>query len=284
MAILRKMLIQFLLTVVSIVLISGLPDLFLTKNVSSYWEKIKDVSVSLLHPGHLQYIPFKQPRPLFPDFLDPYFYSITILLTAFLLAFFLAQVLAWMTMTLPERVRAVIKNLLTLLESLPDLLVFALVQMFIVFFYKQTSILLSDVASLGEQRIYVIPIMCLMILPFIYFYKMMVLLSEEESKKPYFEFSRAKGLRRTYVLLFHVTRNTYETLFHFSKTVLWFMISNLLLVEWIFNIDGITYYLYSDFRAEIMAVILVFLAIPFFVFFGFLEFLLSIRLRREAGA
>ncbi len=284
MAIVRKMLIQFVLTVVSIILISGLPVLFLTKNLPLYLGKVKEVGTSLLHPGHLEYIRYKHSRPLFPDFMDPYFYSLTILLTSFILAFFLAQLLTWLTMILPEQIRAAIKNLLTLLESLPDLLVFALVQIFIVFFYKQTNILLSDVASVGEQRIYVIPIMCLTILPLIYFYKMMVLLSEEESRKPYFEFSRAKGLRKIYVLLFHVTRNTHETLFHFSKTVLWFMISNLLLVEWIFNINGITYYLYSDFRPEIMAVVLTFLAFPFFVFFAFLEFFLSIRIRQEVGA
>ncbi|WP_062233012.1 hypothetical protein [Fictibacillus sp. FJAT-27399] len=284
MAIVRKMLIQFVLTVVSIILISGLPVLFLTKSLPLYWGKVKEVGTSLLHPGHLEYIRYKHSRSLFPDFVDPYFYSLTILLTSFILAFFLAQLLTWLTMILPEQIRAAIKNLLTLLESLPDLLVFALVQIFIVFFYKQTNILLSDVASVGEQRIYVIPIMCLTILPLIYFYKMMVLLSEEESRKPYFEFSRAKGLRKIYVLLFHVTRNTHETLFHFSKTVLWFMISNLLLVEWIFNINGITYYLYSDFRPEIMAVVLTFLAFPFFVFFAFLEFFLSIRIRQEVGA
>lgn len=284
MAIWRKVFIQFVLTVVSVILISGLPELILKKSMKAYIGKVGDVCQALLHPEQLKYIRFEQKRAMFPDVFDSYFYSLLILIVSFLLAFLFAQLLTWATFALPDKGRLVIKNILTFMESFPDLLVFALVQIFIVFFYKQTNILLSDVATVGNQRIYVIPIMCLSILPLIYFYKMMVLLAEEESKKPYVEFSLAKGLTMSYVLLYHMTRNTHQSLFHFSKTVLWMMISNLLLVEWIFNINGIMYYLYSDFRAENLAVVLILLSFPFFMLFGLVEYFLSVRFKREVEA
>ncbi|MGC4377439.1 ABC transporter permease subunit [Fictibacillus sp. Mic-4] len=283
MKILLKMIIQWILTVVSIILISGLPALIMQKDFRLYVQKVKEVALWLYRAGDMTYFYKGREMPLFPEVLSPYFYSLTILIISLLSAYVMAQLLTWVTLLLPTFLRKLIKNVLTFFESLPDLLVFALMQIFIVYFYKKTHILLSNVAAMGEQRIYIVPIVCLMILPTIYFYKMMVLLAEEESQKPYFEFGRAKGLKDVYVYLFHVTRNTHENLFHFSKTVLWFMISNLLLVEWIFNMNGITHYMYDDFRPEILAICLILIAVPFFVLYALLEWLLSRKMKEEVA-
>jgi ABC-type dipeptide/oligopeptide/nickel transport system permease component len=285
MKIIKKLVLQLLLTVISIILISGLPDLIINKNFSSYYEKIKEVSVEIMHLNTFMYLNQGTKRLFIHDIWSPYFYSLTILFGALLIAFCCAQVLTWGTLMLPIWIRGTVKNILTFLESLPDLLVFALVQMGIVFIYKKTGILVSNVASLGaDQQIYFVPIACLMILPFVYFYKMMVLLSEEELGKSYVETSLAKGMRRIYVLIVHVTRNTSEGIFHFSKTVLWFMISNLLLVEIIFNIHGITHYMYHDFRPQMLAACLILLVIPFFLVFAVFEMVINRFTRRGESA
>jgi ABC-type dipeptide/oligopeptide/nickel transport system permease component len=282
--VIKKLGLQLLLTVISIILISGLPELIMKKDLSSYFEKTKAVSLEILHIHSFMYLNQGIKRPFMHDIWNPYFYSLTILFGALFIAFCFAQLLAWGTLMMPGWIRGVIKNVLTFLESLPDLLVFALVQMGIVFIYKKTGVLVSNVASLGtEEQIYFVPIACLMILPFVYFYKMMVLLSEDEWRKPYVETSLAKGMRRIYVLIVHVTRNTSEGIFHFSKTVLWFMISNLLLVEIIFNIHGITHYMYHDFRPEMLAACLILLVIPFFLIYAMLELIL-IRFAKRGEA
>lgn len=272
MKIAKKLLLQLLLTFLSIILISGLPELIMNKNVSAYFGKVKTVFIEMLRLNEMIYLNQGTKRPFLEDIWGPYFYSLTILFGALLIAFCFAQVLTWGTLMLPNFLRKIIKNILTFLESLPDLLVFALVQMGIVLIYKKTGILVSNVASLGaEDRIYIVPITCLMLLPFVYFYKMMILMTEEEMGKQYVETSLAKGMKRLYVLVFHVTRNTSEGIFHFSKSVLWFMISNLLLVEIIFNIHGITHYMYHDFRPEMLAACLILLVIPFFLVFALFE-------------
>jgi peptide/nickel transport system permease protein len=272
MKIAKKLLLQLLLTFLSIILISGLPELIMNKNVSAYFGKVKAVFIEMLRLNEMIYLNQGTKRPFLEDIWGPYFYSLTILFGALLIAFCFAQVLTWGTLMLPNFLRKIIKNILTFLESLPDLLVFALVQMGIVLIYKKTGVLVSNVASLGaEDRIYIVPITCLMLLPFVYFYKMMILMTEEEMGKQYVETSLAKGMKRLYVLVFHVTRNTSEGIFHFSKSVLWFMISNLLLVEIIFNIHGITHYMYHDFRPEMLAACLILLVIPFFLVFALFE-------------
>lgn len=272
MKIAKKLLLQLLLTFLSIILISGLPELIMNKNVSAYFGKVKAVFIEMLRLNEMIYLNQGTKRPFLEDIWGPYFYSLTILFGALFIAFCFAQVLTWGTLMLPNFIRKIIKNILTFLESLPDLLVFALVQMGIVLIYKKTGVLVSNVASLGaEDRIYLVPITCLMLLPFVYFYKMMILMTEEEMGKQYVETSLAKGMKRLYVLVFHVTRNTSEGIFHFSKSVLWFMISNLLLVEIIFNIHGITHYMYHDFRPEMLAACLILLVIPFFLIFALFE-------------
>lgn len=263
---------QLILTIISIVLISGLPDLIMNKNVAMYFQKIKVVLLDVIHLNEMTYMNQGKQRLFLDDIWSPYLYSLTILFGALFIAFCMAQLLTWCTLMMPMFIRRTVKNILTFLESLPDLLVFALVQMAIVLIFKKTGILVSNVASLGaEDRVYMVPIVCLMILPFVYFYKMMILLSEEELGKSYVEMSLAKGMRRIYVLIVHVTRNTSEGIFHFSKSVLWFMISNLLLVEVIFNIHGITHYMYSDFRPEMLAACLILLVIPFFLLYAVFE-------------
>lgn len=275
MKIIKKLLMQLILTIVSIILISGLPELIMNKNVSIYFNKIKDVCRDIFQLNQMTYFNQGKPRLFLDDIWSPYIYSLSILFGALLIAFCMAQLLTWVTLMLPMFIRGAIKNLLTFLESLPDLLVFALVQMGIVLIYKKTGVLVSNVASMGaEERIYIVPIVCLMILPFVYFYKMMILLAEEELSKQYVETSLAKGMRRIYVLVVHVTRNTSEGIFHFSKSVLWFMISNLLLVEIIFNIHGITHYMYSDFRPEMLAACLILLVIPFFLLYALFEWVI----------
>ncbi|MGA4718774.1 ABC transporter permease subunit [Fictibacillus nanhaiensis] len=272
MKIIKKLFMQLFLTIISIVLISGLPDLIMNKNVSMYFQKIKLVLLDIIHLNEMTYINQGKQRLFLEDIWSPYLYSLTILFGALFIAFCIAQLLTWCTLIMPMFIRRIVKNILTFLESLPDLLVFALVQMAIVLIFKKTGILVSNVASLGsEDRIYIVPIVCLMILPFVYFYKMMILLSEEELGKSYVEMSLAKGMRRIYVLIVHITRNTSEGIFHFSKSVLWFMISNLLLVEVIFNIHGITHYMYSDFRPEMLAACLILLVIPFFLLYAVFE-------------
>lgn len=272
MKIAKKLLLQLILTFLSIILISGLPEFIMNKNVSVYFEKVKAVFIKMLSLHEMTYLNQGIKRPFLEDIWGPYFYSLTILFGALFISFCFAQVLTWGTLMLPNFLRKTIKNILTFLESLPDLLVFALVQMGIVLIYKKTGVLVSNVASLGaEDRIYIVPITCLMLLPFVYFYKMMILMTEEEMGKQYVETSLAKGMKRLYVLIFHVTRNTSEGIFHFSKSVLWFMISNLLLVEIIFNIHGITHYMYHDFRPEMLAACLILLVIPFFLIFALFE-------------
>ncbi|MGM0804520.1 MAG: ABC transporter permease subunit [Bacillota bacterium] len=272
MKIIKKLFMQLILTIISIVLISGLPDLIMNKNVAMYFQKIKVVLLDVIHLNEMTYMNQGKQRLFLDDIWSPYLYSLTILFGALFIAFCMAQLLTWCTLIMPMFIRRTVKNILTFLESLPDLLVFALVQMAIVLIFKKTGILVSNVASLGaEDRVYMVPIVCLMILPFVYFYKMMILLSEEELGKSYVEMSLAKGMRRIYVLIVHVTRNTSEGIFHFSKSVLWFMISNLLLVEVIFNIHGITHYMYSDFRPEMLAACLILLVIPFFLLYAVFE-------------
>jgi peptide/nickel transport system permease protein len=108
MKIAKKLLFQLLLTFLSIILISGLPELIMNKDVSAYFGKIKAVSIEMLRLNKMIYFNQGTQRLFLEDIWGPYFYSLTIPFGALFIAFCFAQVLTWGTLMLPNLLRNII--------------------------------------------------------------------------------------------------------------------------------------------------------------------------------
>ncbi|MFC0272392.1 ABC transporter permease subunit [Metabacillus herbersteinensis] len=135
-----------------------------------------------------------------------------------------------MTMLLPQKFRERIKFAIFLLESLPDILVIILLQLLIIMIYKKTDILLMKVVAVGDERAYLLPIICLALLPTIQLYRLCLHLFEEEFTKDYVLLTRAKGLKHSFILVVHILRNTVISMFLDSKKTIWYMLSALVVV------------------------------------------------------
>jgi peptide/nickel transport system permease protein len=269
---------QFLLTIIGIILIGSVPFLIfnpiegkVTFDLIAYSKGIYETVGKIIHFNEITYKLEGTDRALFPNMLDPYFYSLKIIFFAFLISIFIATLITYILMLISSFKRKTTERLIFILESLPDIFVIALVQMFIVWFYQQTEILLFNVASVYGQYAYALPIFCLTILPTIHLLKIMVLLFQDEIDKPYVELAKGKGLSKSFILLVHILRNSLISFFYNSKTIFWFMLSNLLIIEYIFNIYGFSYFLLSFARQspEILTIGIIMMFIPFFVFFTF---------------
>lgn len=118
---------------------------------------------------------------------------------------------------------------------------------------------------------YIAPILCLSILPTLLFFKLFILLFEEEWGKSYVELARSKGLNNFEVLLKHCTSNVLKSLFFQSKSIVWLSISSLLIIEYLFGINGILYYLRADFSPTGTSFILISIFTPFFFFYTVAE-------------
>lgn len=262
-----RIVLKFVLTTIGIILIAALPALFqgIKVDVITYISTVGEIVSSFVHPDALTYRIDQETYALFPDFWARWGYSITLIFTAFLISFQLAMLLTFFTMLLPEKVREKIKFLLFFGESMPDIFVVGLCMVIVIFIYKHTNILIFNIATFSDERILVLPIIVLTIMPTLLFYRIMIYDFEEEASQLYIDIARSKGLTTQKVLFSHVLRNAIVNIFLHAKSVIGFMLSNLLIVEYVFQVDGIMRFMFDHFLPEVLMVGMLFMFVPIYV-------------------
>ncbi|TCT26346.1 peptide/nickel transport system permease protein [Melghiribacillus thermohalophilus] len=274
-----KIAIHYILGVIGILAISVAPDVIRTYGVYDAWAYVKEFFQfvkAFVQPESWVFLYKDHPQPILEFLWDPYVYSLQILLGAIFLGFFLAFMLAMLTVFSPPVIRLTVRRILDILESVPDVMIAFFLQFFTVYVFKKTGVFLFDFVSLGEDEpIYLAPIITLAILPMISLFKVLLLFIEEELMKHYVEFARSKGVKKAGVLFVHVLRNVVPSTFYHGKIILWGALSSLFIVETLFNMKGITYYMTHDFRPMVIAVSLLMIFTPFFIFYQIIDALLS---------
>ena len=207
---------------------------------------------------------------LFPDIFDKYKYSMTIFFASLLIGLVIALILTFLTTLVPKFIQRMVFGFLTLFESLPDLFIAVVMQVGIIYVFKRTGWLIADVTMFFNKPIYLLPIVTLSILPTIQLFKMTLLLMQEEQQKPYVTVAKAMGLGRLYITLKHVFRNIITSLFQYYKSIFVFMLSNLLIVEYVFNLNGFMNVLLHAQEVAFIVTALI-LALPFSLVFELVE-------------
>ncbi|MGM0841350.1 MAG: ABC transporter permease subunit [Bacillota bacterium] len=87
--------------------------------------------------------------------------------------------------------------------------------------------------------------------------------------------ARSIGLGKLVILTFHILRNAVISVFFQSKKTIWFMLSNLFVLELLFNIAGITRFLKSTLQPKMFTIAVLSIFIPLFVFYTVGEIFLS---------
>ncbi|MFD3450191.1 ABC transporter permease subunit [Microbacteriaceae bacterium 4G12] len=275
---------QMIAVFVAIILLISLPFLFGRKpdgqefsfQPSAFWERIVNTFDQFFHLNSIEYIHVAQAtgevtrRALFPDILNPYFYSLTLLFIAFCIALIVATLFGFMYFLASTRWKRITNSVLFVLESIPDIMIMICLQLFFIWIFKKTDILMFRIANFNEKRAYVIPIICLCILPTIQLFRMFIACLDDEKTKPYVEVVRGKGFSHAYIMYVHLFRNVLIHMFHHSKTIFLFMLSNLLILEIIFNMNGVMNALIDlgKYSPTGTIVVLVMIFFPFYFFFA----------------
>ncbi|KGX84763.1 ABC transporter permease subunit [Pontibacillus marinus] len=211
---------------------------------------------------------------------DPYMYSMKILLGAIIIGFFIAFVLAIITLYLPKPVVSFIQRIMNIFEAIPDLMFAFMIQLLIVYIYKQTGILVMEFTTF-DQKIVALPMFVLAVLPTVSFYKIVMMYFEEEKREQYVEFAKSKGVKFSGVIFKHIIRNMAPNALFHSKIIIWAALSSLFVVEWIFNIQGIMYYIYAGFSPMVIAMALFYVFTPFFFIFSIAEMFTKEKVERS---
>ncbi|PEB25579.1 peptide ABC transporter permease [Bacillus toyonensis] len=277
-----EMTIQFIISILGIICLGALPKLFygFEPHVSEYIKSLKEVFLNLMDLSNLQYV---RDKFLFPQLFVHYKETIVIFLAAFFISLFVAFCIVYMIMSSSPRIQHRIKSFLIFLESIPDILLILVSQILVIWFFKQTGFLPFQIASIGGESIRGLPILCLSIPTTIMFVKMLVLRFENELEKDYVLFAKAKGLNRFHILNRHILRNVLLSTLFFAKTNVFFMLSNLYIIEWIFNTSGIFMFLksYEGIRVEVFIVSVLLIYIPIFIIFKLFHYLIPAAMKER---
>ncbi|MGE0981683.1 ABC transporter permease subunit [Bacillus sp. Ab-1751] len=228
--------IEFLICIVVIIIMSYLPFIFLKGNTLSFFAYLQQ----LCSPADILYFNRTLMRqvPFLENILDPYVYSLIILAASTCLAILFSTCLSFFYLLSSSRIRKGIERCLIFIESIPDLLLIFVLQLFFVWVFKQTGLNIVNIYAMNDKQVYFLPILCMTIVPMLHFFRIMVLFLLDEKNKPYVEFARAKGLSNRYILYVHLFRNVMYHLLNHLQSIFLFMISSLLMVEAAFNIHG----------------------------------------------
>ncbi|RLQ90515.1 ABC transporter permease subunit [Planomicrobium sp. Y74] len=285
-----KLLLRFFIAIAGIILASSLPILIAgwlqgEWRWNIYFESIQTTLQELWPIHEIAFFNYRaqRPMPLFPNVLEYITYSLQILFLALLAAVVVSLVLTVVTMLLSEKSRERVQMALYFLESIPDLLIIMLAQLAVVLFFKQTGILVSKIAAVGDDRIYWLPVLCLAILPTIQLYRLAMLTFQEEERQMYVDLARALGFSKVYIVLVHMFRNAVISVFFQSKKTMWFMLSNLFILELMFNLPGIMLFLRDNMYPAGFLVAVFSFFLPMFFLYSYGEWYFVRRMRGKGA-
>ncbi|MFZ3591720.1 ABC transporter permease subunit [Bacillus sp. DJP31] len=189
----------------------------------------------------------------------------SLLLLTVLISTVTAVVLTISITLLPDKWRNRSKFIFFITESIPDIFFVVVVQALVIWFYKKTDVLLFSVVSGYEEQALTIPLITLCILPTFFIARILTLRFNEERIEEYVQFAVSKGLRKSEVIIKHILPNTLVNLFSQSKFIVWFVLSNLVMVEYIFNIHGITAFIIRFSSPEVFTLCVILIFVPLYI-------------------
>jgi peptide/nickel transport system permease protein len=264
------LILECLVTIEVLICIGHLPTLFsnLGFQLKDFFHSVTDFNVRFFTFQPFTYNVVGTTVPLFPTILQKYLYSMEILVLGVLTATTIAFLFTYLTLLLFRKKMEIIKKIMDLGESIPDLIFILLVQMLVIFIYKKTGIRVAQVVSLN-QKVLLLPIISLAVPNSFYIAKVMILYIEEEFNKDYVTLVKSKGFSFSYIFNIHVLRNIAERMFITSKTMIWTMLSTVVIAEKLFNMNALINLMFSGTDTFIIGCMLIF--IPFFILYRIFE-------------
>ncbi len=280
---------QLFLLSISIILISAVPSFIADQNginfsILRYGESVLEILTTLIRPDSLTLYIHSQNMilepmpvnisyefvneiyeiPLFPEIWDVVINTLGMLLISFAASFVIAVTFGWILELLPASFKRTALRISELLEALPDLFFVFCIQLAVVWIYKKTGFLAANPFTSSKEPSFLLPVITLSIVPAIYLFKMQLTLSQVEIEKDYIIFARSKGLANSHVIFHHLIKNTLRELSIHLPFIMLLLFSQMIILEYLFNLNGIIQILLSEQPAATRAIMLMLIAIPLF--------------------
>jgi ABC-type dipeptide/oligopeptide/nickel transport system permease component len=239
---LLRLVIRLVLILVGFLFVFNLPALLgigkdsVEFNHNIFWVSMKADFQLLIHIMDQKYLELFNELKI----AESYQYTMTILLASLVVITFSAIVFAVIVMVSPLKVRNILKNVINFFEGVPDLLVIFLFMFFVITLYKSTGFKFLQLYGVFGKKPYFVPIMTVSFLPLFLLLQFLIRVMTDEQSQHYVLYVKAKGISPIRIILVHIMRNIFPLAFLQLRTIVWVLLSNIYLVEFIFNIKGFT--------------------------------------------
>ncbi|WP_423408147.1 ABC transporter permease subunit [Heyndrickxia sp. MSNUG] len=170
---------------------------------------------------------------------DRYVYTLDILGLSLLAMIIGGVILTGIFIMTPKKIQSRVKDFINFSEAVPDLLIIFVLQYVVLYLYKETGIKLFRLYGLSE-RSYLMPVVAVSLLPSFFMAQFLIKQIEEEWEKDYVIFAKSKGLPNLTIYFKHILRNIFPLAVIQLRTLIWVLLSNLVLIEYIFAMQGFT--------------------------------------------
>lgn len=186
---------------------------------------------------------------------DRYVYTLDILGLSLLAMIIGGVILTGIFIMTPKKIQSRVKDFINFSEAVPDLLIIFVLQYVVLYLYKETGIKLFRLYGLSEKS-YFMPVVAVSLLPSFFMAQFLIKQSEEEWEKDYVIFAKSKGLHNLTIYFKHILRNIFPLAVIQLRTLIWVLLSNLVLIEYIFAMQGFTKDLNTIFTMDAPEVII----------------------------
>jgi peptide/nickel transport system permease protein len=262
---------QYIIGVFIFIIIGSLPVLLrdLTFDIEGYLASIKGLSIKIFTLSSLTY---DGEHELLPAVMDRYFYSLKTLSVSFIFSVILAFILSYILVLFLKNKKDYVLSFIEIIRTVPDIVGIFLLQSIFIWINKEYGVKLVQTVSLGsENQAFLLPLLSLSLPIFLFLTQVIVLKIFEELDKQYVDFAKAKGLSFFYLLNVHVLRNIMYDLLSHLKTIIWMMLSTLVMVEYIFNMDGLMMFNIKHITIELFVFSCILFFTPFFTIYRLID-------------
>ncbi|WP_226678916.1 ABC transporter permease subunit [Mesobacillus jeotgali] len=263
---------QYIAGVLLFITIGSLPVLLrdLTFDTEGYFHNIRELAFKIFTLSNLTY---DGKHEMLPAVMGRFFYSMKTLGMAMFVATAMAFLLSYLVVLFFEKKKDYILSFIEIIRSIPDVLWMFLLQAAVIWVFKTFGVKFVQTTSLGsDNQAVLLPLISLSLPISLFLTQIIVLKIFEELDKQYILLAKAKGLSFFYMLNVHVVRNISEDLKGHFKTIVWMMLSTLVMVEYIFNLNGLMLFNIKYVSVELFVFSCILFFTPFFLIYRLIDF------------
>ncbi len=232
---------RIVLMISGILFVFALPTLIgigktLTINFKPFWKFIEINIQKLTQINDPQFMGLFEQM----NMAESYRYSMTIVFASLMVVIIVGMLGALMVQMAPKKIGKLFRKVTDFFESVPDLLVIFLFMFFVITLYKTTGLKFLQLYGIFGHKPYFVPIVTISFLPTLFFMQFLIKALEGEESRDYVLYLKAKGIRKSRIFIVHMIRNIFPLLIIQLRTSIWIILSNLYLLEFMFNINGFT--------------------------------------------